>query len=206
MLRLRPHYFCNLIAFFNKKYDPNIITDFIEMAPTITDKGVYGKREKSFGYGTDELFLNEYFIYAKDYTNGTELAAMFEYDINWLLYYYKDDMMKENPKSTREYLSYILDDQFKPSLSTEELFDLVDKKIYQVNYKDQEKIKITRNYYKLIRVLVNEKKKWFDRNIMKLIDKYYNGIIQCLSIVFFDKETIDIYKVVNISTKTLNKV
>lgn len=204
LLKLRPHYFCGLIGFFNKKYNYEIITDFIDKAPTIQNKGIYGKREKPFGYGTDELFLNEYFIYAKDYTNGTELGSMFEYDINWFIYHYKEDMMKENPNLSRDYLTYILDDLYKPNLTTEELFDLLDSKIYQINYKNKDKINLTTNYYKLLKILVEEKKKWFDRSIMKLINKYYQGIIQCLSIVFFNKENMDIYKVVNINSKKLN--
>ncbi len=203
MLRLRPHYFCGLIGFFNKKYNTKIITDFIKKAPTIIDKGVYGKREKPFGYGTDELFLNQYFIYAKDYTADVELGSMYEYDINWFLYHYKEDMLKENPNITRDYLTYIVDGLYKNNMTTEELFDLVDKKVYQVDPTDPDKIKLTTNYYKLLKVLVNEKKKWFDKEVMKMIDKHYYGIIQSLSIVFFDRDNMHIYKVVNIGSKIL---
>ncbi len=203
MSKVRPHFFCGLTGFFNKKYDSHIITDFILNAPNIKDKGIYGKREKPFGYGTDELFLNDYFIYYKDYTKTTELGLMYDYDINWFIFHYKDDMLKENPRETREYLSIILDDLYDKNMSTEELFNLIDKKIYQVEPFNPEKIKLTKNYYKLIKMLVNEDKEWFDKENMKLINDYYQGVIQCMSVVFYDRKDMHIFKVVNLNTKKL---
>ena len=61
--KYRPHFFCAVFAVFNKKFNKSIITDFIKNASNIIDTGFYRKRLKAFGYGTDELFINDYFLY-----------------------------------------------------------------------------------------------------------------------------------------------
>jgi hypothetical protein len=200
--KIVPHFFCGLIGFYNKKYYHEIITDFIINAKNIKDKGIYGKREKPFGYGTDELFLNDYFIYSKKYNIDADLGLVYDYDINWFVFYYKEDLLNENTKNTHEYLKKILD-MDDTNLSTEELFNLLDKKIYHIFPFDKEKIKITKRYYDLIENLVKNKKEWFDFDNMLVVDKFYHGVIESISIVFFDKKTLKIQKVSNINSKNI---
>lgn len=197
-----PHFFLGLCGFYNKKYSSNIITDFIINAHNIKDKGIYGKRIKTFGYGTDELFLNEYFIYKDEVTIKTELGILFDYDINWFLFYYKPDLLVYEPQLTNKYLNFILEDYKKPNSSIEQMFHSIDKSIYKVPYSDEKKLFITKKFYMLIKQLLSKSTEWFDLDNMKLIDKYYHNIIECTSIVFFDMKT----NIINIKNLNIKKI
>lgn len=186
--KLEPHFYLNLCAFYNKKYSLKIITDFIDQAPNIKDKGLYKLREKTFGYGTDELFLNDYFIYKSDYASEAELGVLFDYDINWFLYHYKTDLLALEPQKTNTNLSFILENYKKPNSSIEQMFDSIDRIIYKVDYSDIKKIFVSKKFNMLIDELINKKSEWFDMKNLKIINKYYHNIIQCISIVFFDKK------------------
>lgn len=203
IMKLKPHFFCGLIGFYNYKYDRKIITNFISNAQSIVDKGIYNKREKTFGYGTDELFLNNYFIYKDDLTSKAELGLIYDYDINWFIFHYKDELLKDEPKKMREYIIEILGKFADNKLNTSELIELLDKKIYGIDPSNPDKILISKNYYILMKRLVEENKEWFDMSNMKLINKYYNGIIKCSSIIFFDRKNLQIYKVININQKRI---
>lgn len=200
--KIQPHFYLGLCGFYNYKYSSKIITDFITQASNIKDKGLYGKREKTFGYGTDELFLNEYFIYKSDYTSKAELGILFDYDINWFLYYYKSDLLALEPHKTNTNLSFILEDYKKPNSSIEQMFETIDKIIYKVDYSDTKKIFVSKKFYMLINELVNKNLEWFDMENLKLINKYYHNIIQCTSIVFFDKK-LNIIDVKNYNVKKI---
>jgi hypothetical protein len=54
----------------------------------------------------------------------------------------------------------------------------------------------------LIKQLLSKSIEWFDLDNMKLIDKYYNNIIECTSIIFFDMKT-NIIDVKNLNIKKL---
>ncbi len=197
-----PHFYLNLCAFYNKKYSSKIIIDFIEQAPKIKDKGLYGKRIKTFGYGTDELFLNEYFIYKSDYTSKAKLGILFDYDINWFLYHYKKDLLISEPASTNKYLNFILEDYKKPGSTLEQMFNTIDKIIYKVDYSDIKKIFVSKKFYILIKELVDKNLEWFDIANIKIINKYYSNIIECTSIVFFDKNL----NIINIKNYNVKKI
>ncbi len=200
--KLDPHFYLNLVSFYNKKYPTEIVTEFISKAHTIKDKGLYGVREKTFGFGTDELFLNEYFIYKDDYIDGVELGVLFDYDINWFLYHFKNDLLIQNPQLTNTSLSFILEKYKKPDSSIEEMFNTIDKIIYKVDYSNENKIFVSVKFYMLIKELLSKSTEWFDINIMKLINKYYYNIIQCTSIVFFDKKL----NIINIKNFNVKKI
>jgi hypothetical protein len=202
IIKFEPHFYLNLCAFYNKKYSSKIIIDFIEQAPNIKDKGLYNLREKTFGYGTDELFLNDYFIYKSDYTSKTQLGVLFDYDINWFLYHYKKDLLITEPKKTNTNLSFILEDYKKPNSSIEQMFDLIDKIIYKVDSSNTKKIFVSKKFYMLIKELIDKNLEWFDMKNLKLINKYYHNIIQCTSIVFFDKN-LNITNVKNYNVKKI---
>ncbi len=200
--KIYPHYYLNLCGFYNKKYSSEIITDFITNAHKIDDKGLYNVRNSTFGFGTDELFLNNYFIYKKGVTTNIELAIIFDYDINWFLYGYKKDLIETKPLITNKNLTFILENFKKQNSSLEDMFNTIDSLVYKINYKDPKKIFITKKYYMLIEQLLNKNNEWFDIKIMKLINKYYKNIIQCTSIVFFNHD-LDIIQVKNLSVKKI---
>jgi hypothetical protein len=91
-------------------------------------------------------------------------------------------------KKTNTNLSFILEDYKKPNSSIEQMFDLIDRIIYKVDYSDFKKIFVSKKFYMLIDELVNKNSEWFDMKNLKIINKYYHNIIQCTTIVFFDKK------------------
>lgn len=185
-----PHFYAGAIGFYGKKYDNNILIDFIKNIEKIKNNGHYGKRTSNFSFGTDELFLNKYFIYSTNNKINFKLGILLDYNINWFLYYTKEELLKKYPKNTKIYLKYILGKYAKDNLTTLEMFDLVDKYIYtkytNVKYYKEKKV-ISSNFYKLINYLYKNNKIWFNKSIIDIIHKYFNGIIYSLSIVYFDK-------------------
>lgn len=195
--KYRPHFFCGLFGVFNVKFDKSIIIDFIANAPNINDKGIYGKRLKPYGYGTDELFLNEYFLYANSYSNikGIKLGMLFNYDINWFLYYYKKELLVDMASRTYNNLKTILGKFYKNTLTSEQMFNLMDKLTYQIKSSNPNKIYISNNFYKLINDLDNKNLEWFSLDDIKIIKKFLLGIVDCLAVVYFKPENLDIYDI-----------
>ena len=151
--KYRPHFFCGLFGIFNIKFPKSIITNFITNAPNINNKGIYGKRLKSFGYGTDELFLNEYFLYLDNYKyiRGIKLGMLLNYDINWFMYFYKNELLEDMASRTYANLKIILGKFYKPNMTSEQMFGLIDKLTYQIISTNPNKIYISNNFYKLIK-------------------------------------------------------
>jgi hypothetical protein len=195
----------NLCGFFNFKFNKNIIINFIKNIDKIKDKGYYNKRNTSFGYGTDELFLNEYLIYKNNnFIKNIQLGVIFNYNINWWLYYNKNDLLLECEKETRKNLIFIINKYFNNNMTTNDMFDFIDKHIYNINnIKNNDNISkyLIKNFYKLMIKLQNDKKEWFSLDNIKLINKYYNNIISCLSIIFFSHNTLKITNIKNYNIK-----
>ena len=201
-----PHYYCGLCGFYNIKFDHKIIIDFIKNAYNIKDKGLYNKRINDFCYGTDELFLNKYLIYGNNFKNikNIKIGMILNYDINWFLYHYKSDLIKESSKLTLKYLKYILGDIYNPKMSIENMFDIIDKHVYQIDNTNKFKIYISKNFYLLVKYLYKNNLEWFDKNTINLIYENLFNAIDSLSIMFFDPDTVEINKIKNINITTLN--
>lgn len=192
--KYRPHFFCGLFGVFNTKFPKSIILDFITNAPNINDKGIYGKRLKAFGYGTDELFLNEYFLYADNYkyTKKIKLGILLNYDINWFLYHYKTELLQDMASRTYSNLKFILGKFYKPNMTSEQMFNLMDKLTYQIKSSDTNKIYVSKQYYKLIEELNFKNLEWFSLEHIKIIFKYFLNIIDCLSVIYFNPSNLEI--------------
>ena len=192
--RYRPHFFCGLFGVFNVKFPKSIIINFITNAPNINDKGIYGKRLKPYGYGTDELFLNEYFLYLDNYKyiSNIKLGILLSYDINWFLYYYKLELLEDMASRTYSNLKNILGKFYKPNMTSEQMFGLMDKLTYQIKSTDSNKIYISNNYYKLIEELNFKNLEWFSLSHIKLIYKYFLNIVDCLAVIYFNPSNLEI--------------
>ena len=192
--KYRPHFFCGLFGIFNIKFPKSIITNFITNAPNINNKGIYGKRLKSFGYGTDELFLNEYFLYLDNYKyiRGIKLGMLLNYDINWFMYFYKNELLEDMASRTYANLKIILGKFYKPNMTSEQMFGLIDKLTYQIISTNPNKIYISNNFYKLIKELNFKNLEWFSLEHIKLIYKYFFNIIDCLAVIYFNPSNLEI--------------
>ena len=195
--KYRPHFFCGLFGIFNIKFDKSIILDFILNASNITDKGIYGKRIKTYGYGTDELFINEYFLYANSYANisNIKLGMLLNYDINWFMFYYKNELLIDLASKTYSNLKFILGKFFQPTMSSEKMFEIVDKLTYQIPSSNPDKIYISLRYSKLIEELDDKNLEWFSLEHIKLTHKYFSNIIDCLAVIYFNPVDLDIINV-----------
>lgn len=191
--KILPHYYCGLFGTYTHKFDKNIIIDFIKSAHEISDPGRYDKRLTPFGYGTDEVFINKYFVYSKD--NNLDLSLLLQYDINWFLYYYKDDLIKEKPNQTYQNLKFILGKYWEKSMRIKDMFNKLDSFIYKKKSSNDKKIYVSNRFYLLIDKLYEKNEEWFSFEHIKLIKKYYYGIVDCISIVFFNKKTLEIINV-----------
>ena len=192
-----PHFYCTVCGFFNKKYDKNIILDFIKNAKNIMDKGYYNKRETPFGYGTDELFLNDYFIYANNFKNikDVKLNMFIPYNLNWFLYYFKNDLVHHQRKLSFTYMKFLLGKYWNNNSTFDEMFNLLDKYTYNPNnYSDEKKYLGTR-YYKLMKYLRINNKEWFDPFLINIISKYFNKILFSISIIEFNPMNLQIIKI-----------
>jgi hypothetical protein len=204
--RYRPHFFCGLFGVFNVKFPKSIIVNFINDAENINDKGIYGKRLKPFGYGTDELFLNEYFLYLDNYKyiQNIKLGMLLNYDINWFMYHYKNELLEDLASKTYINLKIILGKFYKPNMTSEQMFELIDKLTYQIKSNNTDKIYISNNFYKLISELNFKNLEWFSLEHIKLIYKYFYNIVDCLSVIYFNPQNLDISGV-NILEKNIIK-
>lgn len=192
--KYKPHFFCGLFGTFNIKFPKKIIIDFILNASNINDKGIYGKRLKPFGYGTDELFLNEYFLYTENskYIKNVKLGIIISYDINWFLYHYKSELLKDMASRTYTNLKKIMGKFYKPNMSSEEMFKYIDKLTYRVKSSNKNKIYISNQFYSLIQELNFKNLEWFSLEHIKLIYKYFTNIVDCLAIIYFNPLNLEI--------------
>jgi len=190
-----PHFFAGLLGFFNLKFNKKIIINFIENIENIKNNSYYSKRNKNFLYGTDELFLNKYLIYNENNKSKFKTAVLLDYNINWFLYYCKDDLIKNFSKKTYKYLQYILDKFYNNELNNEEMFTKIDKYIYNKDTFIEEKKILSKKFYDIIINLKKNNEMWLKKEIILLIHKYFLNIIYSISIIYFDKKNINIKNV-----------
>lgn len=190
------YYYAGLFGVFDFKFDKAIIIDFIKKAHTILDKGMYNKRLDPFGYGTDELFINKYLL-SKDFisNNNIKFGLFLNYDINWFLYYYKNELLKDNPSKTYENLKFILGDLYTENMSIDNMFNTIDKLTYQIKSNNSNKIYISNRFYQLIKKIILKKEEWFSKEHINLIYKYYYDIVDCFSIVFYNPINLLVYDI-----------
>lgn len=197
IMREQPHYFCGCFGVYNKKFNKNIIIEFINNAHIIKDTGYYGKRVKPFGYGVDEMFINKYLIYnnSDNYTYNINLGILFQYNIFFFLYYYKKELLIEKPNESYKYLKYILGKYYSLNMTTDTMFNEIDKLTYEISSDDYKKIYVSNRFYEIIDELYTTNTEWFYFENIKLIKEHFYKIIDCIAILYFDKEKLNIYNV-----------
>ena len=194
-----PYIYAGSFCFNADKLDSNLITKFIESAHTIVGTGHYGKRTTTFGYGIDEMFLNAHLLpYIKQY------SIIIEYQISYFLYHSAKYIMDDKNKryeNTNNLLKMILGDKYNPDMSTEDMYNYIDKVTYNITEKTPENNEICERFYFIIHDLVKNNKTWLQKDIMEIIDNKLRNIISA-SVLF--EVDIDTKKVIDV--KTYNQI
>lgn len=115
---------------FNEhKYDKNILINFIKNAHNILDTGRYNKRDVSFGYGTDELFINKYLFKSFEY-----IYAKVDYHTNWFIYF-NLDTIKVN-RFSKKIFKYLLGKFYEKNMTLDDMITFFDNAfITEINKK-----------------------------------------------------------------------
>ena len=134
----------------SKKFDKNIIIDFIKNAHNIKDKGFYNKRDTTFGFGIDKIFINKYLLSTID-----KYATIIEYSISYFMYQYKKRIMKS--KNSKIILKYILGKYYKKGMSVYDMYKFIDKETYQITKWNESSDYLSKRFYKIISYLHKKK-------------------------------------------------
>lgn len=170
------HIFAGNMFLGNKKYDHKILTEFIKTADKLKNTGYYKKRLTTFGYGTDEIFINNFIKKHCDF-----IYCEINYSPNWFIW---DNLkeIKKNPNSPK-YLKYLLGVYYKNE-TLQQMIKMIDDMFFYEDRKQSDKMKyISKRFYLLIEYLIKNKIEWINMNQMKIISKYLRDIV--ISPIFY---------------------
>ena len=163
------------------KYDRSILNNFIQNAHTHESLGYYKKRTTTFGYGVDEIFLNEILLpIIKSYN------ISFVYQISYILFHAKKRLFKNHAKTTEEVFSYLLGKYDIPNSTVDEKYTLIDSLTYHVATSNEKNSYIVKRFYDVIEYCIQNKKKWLPSAITKFIHENLQNVISAIVIVHTD--------------------
>jgi hypothetical protein len=184
--KLVPYILGGLISLFNYKFNHNIIIDFIKNIKDVKSIGQYEKRFTDFGFGTDEVFLNEYLIKKDNYKilfdNNINIGLFINYNANWFMFFQKNEL-KLNTDSPKIF-KFILGKYYKKKSTLDEMIDSIDNKINNGVLEEQKYI--SKRFYKIIKYFVKRNKEWINLSIMQIINNHFKYVIKSDSYVFFN--------------------
>lgn len=181
---LKPYTYAGLLCFNSKKVDRSIIEDFISDAGEgkIKSKGHYGKRLTNFGYGVDEIFLNDVMI---EHLNG--INTIIDYQISYFLFHSKSFLTSSDRiKNTSDILDTILGPYSQPDMNVNQKLDFIDKNTYQIRKKTEVNDEICRRFTEVIDYLAESKKIWMEKNVQQFIYNNLRHIISANLIIHTD--------------------
>ena len=104
-------------------------------------------------------------------------------------------------ENTNNLLKMILGDKYNPDMSTEDMYNYIDKVTYNITENTPENNEICERFYFIIHDLVKNNKTWLQKDIMEIIDNKLRNIISA-SVLF--EVDIDTKKVIDV--KTYNQI
>jgi len=176
----------------DKKYLTNFIKNTDKIAPK-WDIGRYSKRFTTYGFGIDEIFINNYI-----FKSFNEYSVIFEYYTSYFMYFYKKQIVKD--KNSFKILKYILGDYYKKGMNVNKMYDFIDKNTYLVRKFNKINNYLTIRFNNIIAYLYKNNIKWIELHIMKIIYENLNNIIYGLVVLTTD------YNKSFIKVKVYNKI
>lgn len=201
----KPYLYAGMVSVPDKKYEKNIITDFIENAYKIKSKGYYEKRLTTYGYGIDEIFLNDVLVKNDDF------SIIIDYQISYFIYHSRKYLLnKERRKKSYKTIKLIIDGleeldineytqenrfEFKDQLTTstkiipddnstlEELLDFIDQNTYSIRNKTNINDILSIRFYEAIKYSLDENKTFLEKSVMDFISTHLLNIISCKLLV-----------------------
>jgi hypothetical protein len=178
-----PYAYANMICYNKeKKLDKKIFIDFVKNAGKIKSIGRYGKRNTTFGFGIDEIFINEILL-----PMIGEFNSIIEYQICYFIYLSKHRILEpKNQNISSAILSAILGP-----------FDTIDSKIqnkwfnasdlvYNVREKNGLTQEISARFNEVIKLLASHKKYWLEKRVQDFITKYLMNLISACVVVKYN--------------------
>lgn len=184
-LDINPYIYANLMCVNRKKLDHKIIMDYIENADKIESKGNYGKRNTTYGFGIDEIFLNEYLLPKLGNVN-----IIIDYQISYFLFHSNKHLTEpDRIDKTSEILSIILGPYDEAPVAdgrAEKQFDIIDKATYQIRERTTKNNEISRRFTGVIEHLIENKNVWLEKNILMFIHSYLLHVISANVVISYD--------------------
>lgn len=181
-----PYIIANTMCYNQDHFDYKIIIDFIKKADTVDSKGTYGKRLTTFGFGIDEIFINEYFCpKLKNYN------FIMEYQPSYFFFHSREYLLSANNNNyTVEILNMILKDinDNEETLTAEMLIDLLDEKCYLIRKKTKDNNIISINFTEIIKTLHDENRVWLEKPVIMFCHKYLLNVISAILVISFDHD------------------
>lgn len=174
-----PYIFAGLLSYNIEKTDHKIIIDYIENIDKNKSKGYYGKRETDFGFGVDEIFINDILL-----PKIGSIGVIIDYQISYLMFHSKDRIM--NNKQSNNILSLILGKYDNDKFTINDKYNFIDKQTYHVRTKNKINKTISKRFSKVIKYLYEHKLKWIDTNFIKFIYKYLLNVVSATVVINYD--------------------
>lgn len=187
------HVFSDLVM-LNKKYDNSILLDFIAKAPQIKDKGFYDKRVDAFGYGTDELFLNKYFL---NFIDEPYVNIVGVFDPSHFLWHVNHKKLFTNKAAVSAVYRKILGTYYTAGMSMKDMEAFLDSVFYE-NYNVSDRHRhVAKNIYSVLSEMVRTGQYLLKPQLVKFILDNFAGDIYRLIIYRWSvrsMKTVSIYK------------
>jgi hypothetical protein len=165
--------YAHLVCYNMDKFENRLITDFIKNAHKIKSTGNYGKRLTTFGFGIDEIFLNQTFLEAI-----VKYRVIIDYQISYFLFHSKERIIKTSKiDATNNILTIILGKHSDQKMNVEDKLSFIDKNTYGIRYATEINDEISRRFYLTICHLVHINKNWLEGDVQKFICTYLKNVI-----------------------------
>lgn len=176
----KPAYIYAFLIYYNQdKENKQLLENFILNADKIESLGHYGKRLTTFGYGIDEIFINDILLpIIKNYT------VVIEYQISYFLYHSKQYLLeKKNMIITSKILNMILGKYANKDFNVNRKLNYIDQHTYQIRSLNDINDHLSKRFTYVIEYLISNNIKWFEYPVLNFINKYLKNIVSSVLLI-----------------------